>query len=263
VKLAKKPIYPEWRPTVVAIASTVLLLVSCMAPRTVVVQTNAPAAMARPTVYLAGVSALLARDWPTNGTVNIVCHGHSVPAGYFETPVVETFNAYPHLLHRGLNERFPHAVINVIVTAIGGENCEQGAQRFERDVLSLRPDVVTIDYALNDRALGLARAEASWRDMIKKCLAKKIPVILLTPTGDLTAKLDDPSDPLNLHAKQIRRLAEEYRVGLVDSLARFKQSIRSGVAAADLMSQVNHPNRKGHELVAAELLKWFPKESVP
>ena len=23
------------------------------------------------------------------------------------------------------------------------------------------------------------------------------------------------------------------------------------------------PNRKGHELVAAELLKWFPKESIP
>jgi lysophospholipase L1-like esterase len=151
----------------------------------------------------------------------------------------------------------------VIVTAIGGENSEQGAQRFERDVLSLRPDVVTIDYALNDRALGLARAEASWRDMIEKCLAKKVPVILLTPTGDLTAKLDDPNDLLNLHAAQIRRLAEEYRVGLVDSLARFKQSIRGGVPAADLMSQVNHPNRKGHELVAAELLKWFPKESVP
>jgi hypothetical protein len=132
VKLAKKPIYPQWRSMIVAIACTVLLQVSCMAPRTVVVQTNAPAAMAQPTVYLAAVSALLARDWPTNRTVNIVCHGHSVVAGYFETPVVETFNAYPHLLHRGLNERFPHAVINVIVTAIGGENSEQGAQRFER-----------------------------------------------------------------------------------------------------------------------------------
>jgi hypothetical protein len=97
---------------------------------------------------LAEVSERLRAHWPTNRTVNIVCHGHSVPAGYFKTPVVETFNAYPHQLHRGLNDRFPHAVINVIVTAIGGEHSESGAKRFEQDVLSLRPDVVTIDYAL-------------------------------------------------------------------------------------------------------------------
>jgi hypothetical protein len=62
-------------------------------------------------------------------------------------------------LRAGLAERFPHAVINVIVTAIGGENSESGAERFDRDVLSHRPDLVTIDYALNDRAIGLLRAE--------------------------------------------------------------------------------------------------------
>ena len=90
-----------------------------------------------------------------------------------------TFDAYPYLLHRGLNRRFPHAVINVIVTGIGGENSEQGAKRFKRDVLSLRPDVVTIDYALNDRAIGLARSERAWRKMIELALAHHVKVILL------------------------------------------------------------------------------------
>ena len=82
---------------------------------------------AKPDTYLSGVVTELTRQWPANRTVNIVCHGHSVPAGYFRTPVVDTFNAYPHLLHRGLKERFPYAVVNVIVTAIGGENSESGA----------------------------------------------------------------------------------------------------------------------------------------
>jgi hypothetical protein len=27
----------------------------------------------------------------------------------------------------------------------------------------------------------------------------------------------------------------------------------------DLLSQYNHPNRKGHEIVANLLLEWFPK----
>jgi acyl-CoA thioesterase I len=217
------------------------------------------AAPADPTNYLADVGAQLQRQWPTNRTINIVCHGHSVPAGYFRTPVVDTFNAYPHLLHRGLKERFPFAVLNVTVTSIGGENAESGAKRFERDVLSLRPDVVTIDYALNDRGLGLERAAAAWRSMITNALAHHIKVILLTPTPDQSAHWEEPQDKLNQHAEQIRQLAAEYGVGLVDSQAAFRAAVKAGTPLAALMAQSNHPNRRGHELVAAELLHWFPK----
>lgn len=208
--------------------------------------------------YLGPISQLLSAQWPTNRTVTIVCHGHSVPAGYFKTPVVDTFDAYPYLLQRGLKERYPYAVVNVIVTAIGGENAEQGAQRFERDVLALHPDVVTIDYALNDRRIGLKRAEAAWRFMITLSLKHHIHVILLTPTPDLNAHLDDDSDPLNQHAEQIRRLARDYGVGLVDSLAAFEADVAAGTRLESLMAQSNHPNRKGHEIVAREFLKWFP-----
>jgi len=214
--------------------------------------------IADPRTYLADVSSLLGRQWPSNRTITIVFHGHSVPAGYFQTPKVDTFNAYPHLLHLALKERFPYAVINCIVTAIGGENSEQGAKRFRRDVLSLRPDVVAIDYALNDRSLGLKRATTAWRQMIEAAMQHHVKVLLLTPGIDLHANLDDPNDPLNRHAELVRRLAEEYHVGLVDSLACFQEYIRNSGRPQDLMAQSNHPNRKGHELIAGELAKWFP-----
>jgi acyl-CoA thioesterase-1 len=215
------------------------------------------AAVADPKVYLKDFSSLLSAQWPSNRMLTVVCHGHSVPAGYFKTPVVDTFNAYPHLLHQKLKERFPYAVLNVTVTAIGGEHSESGAQRFAKDVLSLRPDVVTIDYALNDRRIGLARAEAAWRSMITNSIAGGVKVILLTPTADLKANLSDPDDPLSQHAAQIRKLAAEYSVGLADSLVRFEEFARAGKLET-LMSQVNHPNRAGHELVLQELIKWFP-----
>lgn len=236
--------------------ATMFLVASCASRQAM----PSPAISAEPQTYLSNICAELQKSWPGNRTINIVCHGHSVPAGYFRTPEVRTFDAYPFLLHRGLNERFPHAVINVIVTGIGGENSEQGARRFKRDVLSLHPDVVTIDYALNDRSIGLARAKKAWRTMIEMALAYQVKVILLTPTADLSADLENSNDPLNQHAAQIRRLAAEYHVGLADSLAQFKNEVRAGVKLSDLMSQGNHPNRKGHELVAAELLKWFPSE---
>jgi acyl-CoA thioesterase-1 len=206
--------------------------------------------------YLSNVVSQLQRQWPTNRTITIVCHGHSVPAGYFKTPIVDSLNAYPHLLHAGLKERFPYAVINVIVTAKGGEDSESGANRFDQDVLPLRPDVVTIDYSLNDRHLGLERAETAWRSMITNALAHQIKVLLLTPTPDLAAATN-PKDDLERHAEQVRQLATEYSVGLVDSFAAFQAAIKSGTRLEDLMAQSNHPNRCGHELVAAELLRWF------
>ena len=214
---------------------------------------------ADPKTYLADVAAALRKQWPENRTVNIVCHGHSVPAGYFVTPVVDPFSAYPHLLHRGLKERFPWAVINVIVTAIGGENSEAGAARFEKDVLSLRPDLVLIDYGLNDRPIGTDRAKIALVSMIRKAHKRGVKAILLTPTADTDAKLDDPSDPLNRQAELIRALAAEHHVGLADSLAAFKRYVKEGGQLPDLMSQVNHPNRRGHELGAGQLLSWFSK----
>ena len=212
---------------------------------------------ADPKIFLQETVEELSKKWPHNRTIRIVCHGHSVPAGFFKTPKVDTFNAYPHLLHVGLKERFPHAVINVIVTAIGGENSVRGAERFDSEVLNHRPDILLIDYALNDRGAGLDKAREAWGSMIQKAQSLDIKVILLTPTGDHRADLNDADDPLNQHAEQIRKLARDYEVGLVDSLQLFKDYSDAGHSLDDLMSQVNHPNRKGHDLVTGALLDWF------
>ncbi|MGJ8697891.1 MAG: SGNH/GDSL hydrolase family protein [Verrucomicrobiaceae bacterium] len=220
-------------------------------------------ALADPSAYLGPIVTELEKKWPANRTVNIVCHGHSVPAGYFKTPHVDTFNAYPHLLHLKLKERFPHAVINVINTSIGGENSLSGAKRFDKEVLPLRPDIITIDYALNDRPVGLEKSKAAWQSMITKAQARGAKVILLTPTGDTRSKLNDPAAPLNQHAEQVRQLARQNNVALTDSLTLFKNHLSNGGQLTDLMSQVNHPNRKGHDLVVTGLLKWFPNTVTP
>jgi hypothetical protein len=208
--------------------------------------------------YLADVVKEMNKSWPTNRMVEIVCHGHSVPAGYFKTPDVQIQNAYPALLREGLAQRFPHSVFNVSVTAIGGENSVSGEKRFAHDVLSRHPDVVTIDYGLNDRGINAAAVHAAWTSMINQAKSQNIKVILLTPTPDQSAKMDDLSDPLNQQADAIRLLAKEQMVGLVDSLVEFKSAIKNGSTLPSLMSQVNHPNRAGHMIVASELLKWFP-----
>jgi hypothetical protein len=93
--------------------------------------------------------------------------------------------------------------------------------------------------------------------MIKQARSRGIKVILLTPTGDISADLGNIEDPLNRHAELIRNLAQSNGVGLADSLAEFRAYISDGGRLEDLMSQENHPNRKGHELVVKVLMKWF------
>ncbi len=207
--------------------------------------------------YLQSIKDQLKRRWPKNRTIRIAAHGHSVPTGYFRRGKVETFKSYPHLLHHRISEAYPTAVINMIPTGIGGENAVQGAQRFTEDVLALKPDVVTIDYGLNDRNVGLEASRKAWIEMINLAKEQGAKVILLTPTGDLNANIPDASDILSQHATQIRELAAEHQVALVDSYQIFRDHAKQNDGYEDLMSQGNHPNLKGHQLVAAELAKWF------
>lgn len=216
-----------------------------------------PKIHAQDTAYLRDIKTGLQKKWPANRTINLVFHGHSVPAGYGRTPEVHTFEAYPSLVGQELEKIYPYAEINIIVTAIGGENSEQGAKRFKKEVLIHKPDVLFIDYALNDRKIGLRRSRASMVKMIRAALRRHIKVILLTPSADEQVNLLQPGNQLELFADQIRGLAKEYGIGLADSYTRFKQiEIQNGNVHA-YMAQSNHPNRKGHELIAEEILKYF------
>ena len=208
--------------------------------------------------YLNPLLDELAIQWPRNRCINVVCHGHSVPAGFFATPFVNTFDAYPHLLHRMIKERFPFATVNVIVTAIGGETSEQGAARFASDVLNHKPDLVTIDYSLNDRGIGLEAAYAAWERMIRQALEQNVKVILCTPTWDNTYYTQsDMWEKLAAHAEQVRGLAERYGVGLADNFEAFRRRVVDPADLANYLSHVNHPTRAGHQLVAEEIGKYF------
>jgi acyl-CoA thioesterase I len=208
-------------------------------------------------LYLKPIIASLQKKWPHNPMVNLVFHGHSVPAGYFQTPTVNTFQSYPLLVLKRLTDHFPTAQINCIRTAIGGENSEQGIKRFDSTVLNHKPDVLFIDYALNDRSIGLARSKAAMEHMIQKALLRNIKVVLLTPTPDLKENILSEQSELEKFSIQIIELVNKYKIGLIDSYQGFKNLAEEGQSLENFMAQNNHPNHKGHQLVADEISKLF------
>ncbi|MGK6350892.1 SGNH/GDSL hydrolase family protein [Parapedobacter sp. DT-150] len=219
-------------------------------------RTHPAVAQADSSVYLQDVLSQLQKPWPENRTINLVFHGHSVPAGYGDRHEVHTLQAYPHLLLEKLKEKYPYAVINVIVTAIGGENSIKGAARFEKDVLPHKPDVLFIDYALNDRFQDIHQAQTAYKQMIDRALAEGIKVILLTPSPDQRIAIRAMDTPLDKLSEQIRELSKQYHIGLVDIYSIFK-GIIGEKELKYYMASVNHPNKRGHDVIAAELVKWF------
>lgn len=208
----------------------------------------------------AGLLDELRKPWPGNRTVNVVFHGHSVPAGYHKTPEVKPFDSYPLIALGLIKEAYPHAVMNAIVTAIGGENSVRGAARFEAEVLALRPDVIFIDYALNDRRLPVDQVEQAWRGMAAAAKARGIPVVFVTPSGAEDVRIDTEDEPLELRAALIRRVASDLEVPVADAWAAWKSALAAGTDQKALLSQINHPNRAGHELVAREIARLFSVE---
>lgn len=206
--------------------------------------------------YLDSLKQELKVKWPNNRTINLVFHGHSVPTGYTTRGVTDRLNAYPFLTLKKINNHYPYSVVNTITTSIGGEQSEQGAKRFKEEVLIYKPDVLFVDYGLNDRGIGLERAKIAWEQIIEEALAYGTKVILLTPTPDLNEDIKSTETELAKHSEQIRGLAKKYGVGLVDSYAFFKE-LAGSEKLDGFMAQNNHINQKGHQFVADAIFSYF------
>nr|WP_234035367.1 SGNH/GDSL hydrolase family protein [Stenotrophomonas maltophilia] len=215
---------------------------------------NAPAPAPTGQACLAAVVRDLQVAWPNNHTVDIVAFGHSVPAGFGVTPAVHKRDAYPRQLEDALADAYPHAVLNVITSAVGGENSQQGRDRFQRGVLDLHPRVVLIDYGLNDRALPLQQSARNLAWFVMSSRAAGACPVLLTPTWDQQAENGQARAALRAQASMIRKLGELTDTPVADSLAAFEAYPGD---RKRLMAQFNHPNREGHAVVLTQLLPLF------
>lgn len=230
-----------------------ILLLSCLAVTPFVA--HAAGSVDRGTC-LSAVKQELRLAWPQNHTINIVAFGHSVPAGYFVVPTVRSKDAYPQRVADALERLYPTAVINMITSAVGGENSSQGLRRFVAEGLGHLPRVITIDYGLNDRNLTVAQSRSNLAAMIREAQPANACVILMTPSIDLNGDPPTSRSTLLEQVAMIRELAKAQGVPLVDSYAAFAAYDGN---PQDLMAQSNHPNAKGHQIIADKVVELLKK----
>lgn len=207
---------------------------------------------------LDGLKLQLSKSFPDSTIVNIVAFGDSVPAGYGVTPKVSQATAYPRLVSEFLNDRYPTAVLNVITSAVGGENSREGLKRFAQDVGGMRPSAVLIDYGLNDRLIPRGESEANMKALITLCRAFGSVPVLVTPNPDLNGEPPGSYSTLPEQTDLIRQVAKSEGVPLADAAAAFA-SYNGDVK--ELMATNGHPNAHGHQLIAGTITALFDPQN--
>jgi lysophospholipase L1-like esterase len=169
-------------------------------------------------------------------------------------------------------------VPKVINAGVPGNSTADARRRFEADVLAHRPDVVVIQFGINDSAVDVWRQppatrprvplvefDSNLRYFVGELRRRSIDAILMTPNPiRWTAKLRElygkpPYDPtrpdgfnvlLADYVAAVRRVAHE-NAALVDVYEAFEAHGRApGRSVDDLLLDGMHPNATGHALIA-------------
>jgi lysophospholipase L1-like esterase len=163
--------------------------------------------------------------------------------------------------------RYPGANITFRNAGWGGDTSPGGLNRLQRDVLSLKPTIVSICFGMNDAGYGPFKQDVYDRYMtgmqglVTELKKAGVKVVLLTPgcvDSDNNSDLNGYNDTLSRFAKGIVDLATKenlpvYNIHtlMFDAQTKAKKDDPNFTMIPDSV----HPNDRGHILMAYGLLK--------
>lgn len=191
-------------------------------------------------------------DIESGADATIVCFGDSITAGY------AVRRGFPSFWLESLRQRFPDSKIEMINSGISGDTSQDGLSRLDWAVLSYEPDLVTINFGINDCVLGLSLEEFEMNlvEMVRRIRAGPDSEILLLSSQPLESP---PYDQRVLDYYQtVERVAKEMNVGFVDVYGAWMKRVRAGMPLDSLiLPGLDHPNEAGYRIIAEELMSLF------
>ncbi len=129
--------------------------------------------------------------------------------------------------------------LNFINLGSGGTASNFALFRLNRDLGNLKPDIIFIEFAVNDRIYPSIEASIYFEGLIRACLEYTDKIIILDmPTG-----LSDACTPIH------KKIAYFYNIPLIDIQDEVWRRIGHGELTWTKISIDNiHPNNKGHQL---------------
>ena len=150
-----------------------------------------------------------------------------------------------------IQEKFPGKKIENINAAIGGTGSDFGFFRMEKQLLSENPDMVFVEFAVNDGAF--LKTDLYMENIVRKILRKNPE----TPIVFLYSVCVDSID--NFYSKGLtpktillqQKVADYYNIPTVNmGKALYDRSVEEGADIKDYLPDNVHPNDEGHGVYA-------------
>lgn len=184
--------------------------------------------------------------------VKIAALGDSLTYGW----MVE--NGYIDYLKKMIEKDYPRCSCRIFNRGVPGDTARDGLRRMDHDILRVNPDVVLIQFALNDAYMNYSPEE--YQKNIDTIIIKirdstKSEIALVTSSAILNREE-------NLHArrfyKKLYESAERFDLPVAAVHEYWESRISSGVVHASLVQGDGvHPTEKGYELMAEAVFSLF------
>ncbi len=133
--------------------------------------------------------------------------------------------------------------VNVVNAGIGATDTVFGIHRMNDDVMAHNPDLVILEWDMNDSNNNTAK-QATYENMVRKFLQKGVAVVMLGMCGSNTAISSQP-----MHEP----IAKHYDVPYIS----YKDAFVNEDYFAKLTNDTVHPNIVGHHLTGLILNSYF------
>lgn len=183
------------------------------------------------------------------GELTIGFLGGSITQGSLAS---DSYNTYAYGVYTWWRESFPDAVFHYVNGGIGGTTSHYGVSRAVTDLLMYQPDFVAVDFSVNDEANEFF--QETYEGLIRRLLSwsSKPAVLILN-----NVFYDTGENAQEYH----NAVGERYQVPYVSIRDTVYQRMKAGEwKRSELTPDGLHPNDKGHELVAGEIIRFL--ESV-
>ena len=155
---------------------------------------------------------------------------------------------YAYLSHMWWKETFPQADIKFVNAGIGATTSQFGVARVEEDLLSYKPDVVFIEFTVNDDAT--AHFQETYEGLVRKVYGHELAPAVITLQN---AFYHDGVCAEEIHTP----VAKYYDLPIVSFKKAVVQRVMDGeIVETDITPDHLHPNDKGHALLA-ETVRYF------
>lgn len=183
--------------------------------------------------------------------LNVAFLGGSLTWGAQATNPQQT--SYRALISRKLEEAYPAAHFRFCDAAIGGTGSQLASFRLQRDVLAHKPDLVFLDFTINDDPYVTPDPSrlAAYEALVRRIVSCGIPVVQAIFAAKKDVSPNPPPRPLDVAH---RAIADAYGLPVGDAVALMRARVNSGQSTPDVLwdapPDVTHPGDVGYALYA-------------